>query len=104
MVVDRVAQENLVIEGDGFNLTVIGPALSAWRGGRPSPVVSMSISMLARPSASSIGRGLTEDRRRYASPRSSSRNDRRQLFSAASGFASRSKKAVTGRLPLTFQP
>ncbi len=39
-----------------------------------------------------------------APPRSSSRNVRRELFSAAFGFASRSKKAVAGRLPLRFSP
>lgn len=40
--------------------------------------------------------------RRAASPRSSSRNIRRQLFPAAFGFASRGKKAVAGRLSLRF--
>ena len=59
---------------------------------------------VGRPHASSNGLGLTEDRRRCAPPRSFSRNVRRQLFSAAFGFASRSKKAVVARLPRCSSP
>jgi hypothetical protein len=62
------------------------------------------ISSIAGPSASSIGMGLTEERRRYASPRSSSATSGASFFPPPSALHREAKKAGASRLPLTFQP